>query len=123
MRVVFKHPLFSVAKKDLQVEYFSGTGAGGQYRNKHKNCVRIKHAESGALVTGQSYRERVANIREALYNLADSKLFRIWLHKKVHEIVEGRTLEEIIEESMDVNNIRVEVKDEEGKWVEWRETL
>jgi protein subunit release factor A len=43
-----KELLFSVTKKDFNVDYFSGKGAGGQYRNKHQNCVRLKHIESGA---------------------------------------------------------------------------
>jgi len=58
-----KQLLFSVTKKDLEIEYFSGTGAGGQYRNKHQNCVRLKHPDSGAIVTGQSNRERSSNLR------------------------------------------------------------
>ena len=33
-----KELLFSVTKKDFSITWFSGTGAGGQYRNKHQNC-------------------------------------------------------------------------------------
>ena len=57
-------------KKDFRVDWFSGTGAGGQYRNKHQNCCRITHLESGLMATGQSNRERPANQREAFKKLA-----------------------------------------------------
>lgn len=55
----------SWTKKDFKIEWFSGTGAGGQHRNKHQNCVRIRHEESGIVTTGQSHRSRQANFREA----------------------------------------------------------
>lgn len=57
-------------KKDFRVDWFSGTGAGGQYRNKHQNCCRITHKESGLRATGQSHRERPANQKEAFDKLA-----------------------------------------------------
>jgi len=28
---------------DFKVEWYSGTGAGGQHRNKHQNSVRLTH--------------------------------------------------------------------------------
>ena len=59
-----------LTKKDFRLEWFSGTGGGGQYRNKHQNCCRITHIETGLMATGQSNRERPANQKEALENLA-----------------------------------------------------
>jgi protein subunit release factor A len=53
--------LFTLTKKDFKIDYFSGTGAGGQYRNRHKNCVRLTHLASGITVTGQSHRKQKAN--------------------------------------------------------------
>jgi len=32
-----KEHLFSVTKKDIEITYYSGRGAGGQHRNRHKN--------------------------------------------------------------------------------------
>lgn len=59
-----------LTKKDFRVDWFSGTGGGGQYRNKHPNCCRITHTESGLTCTGQSHRERPANQKEAFHKLA-----------------------------------------------------
>lgn len=61
----------SWTRNDFDIQWFSGTGAGGQHRNKHQNCVRITHIESGLTETGQNHRNRVANFREAFQRLAD----------------------------------------------------
>lgn len=52
------------------MDWFSGTGAGGQYRNKHANCCRITHLESGLSTTGQTHRERPSNQKDAFTKLA-----------------------------------------------------
>ena len=59
-----------LTKKDFKLEWFSGTGGGGQHRNKHQNCCRITHIETGLRATGQSHRERPANQKEAFNKLA-----------------------------------------------------
>ena len=59
-----------LTKKDFRVDWFGGTGAGGQYRNRHRNCCRITHIASGMMETGQSHRERPVNQREAFEKLA-----------------------------------------------------
>jgi protein subunit release factor B len=111
-----KELLFSVTKKDFNVDYFSGKGAGGQYRNKHQNCVRLKHIESGAMATGQSYRERRANLREALKSLTESTQFKLWLNRKAWEVIEGKSIEDKVEEQMKPENIKTEIYN--GGWVE-----
>lgn len=57
-------------KSDFVIQWFSGTGAGGQHRNKHQNCCRIIHIKSRLMATGQSHRERPANQKEAFNKLA-----------------------------------------------------
>jgi len=113
-----KKLLFSVTKKDLNITYFSGKGGGGQHRNKHKNCVRIKHQESGALVTGQSHKERKSNIKEALNNLINNGKFKIWLNLKVYEIRENEKIEDKVDRMMSEGNLKIEFRSNNNKWEE-----
>ena len=112
-----KELLFSVTEKDLEIEYFSGTGAGGQFRNRHQNCVRLKHKESGVLVTGQSNRERKHNRLEAFNNLVNHPKFKLWHNRKIQEILSGKTVEQKVDEMMENKNLFVEGKDENGRWI------
>ena len=59
-----------LTKKDFKVEWFSGTGAGGQHRNKHQNCCRITHIQSGLRAQGTDNKSRVANQKDAFLKLA-----------------------------------------------------
>jgi protein subunit release factor B len=59
-----------LTKKDFKIEWYSGSGAGGQHRNKHQNCCRITHIESGIRAQGTESRERSANQRTAFNRLA-----------------------------------------------------
>lgn len=111
-----KELLFSITKKDFIIDYFSGSGAGGQHRNKHQNCVRLFHPDSGARVTGQSHRSRQQNLKEALHNLIKNGKFKIWHIRKIHEVITGKTIEQKVEEDMRPENLLIEHK-EDGKWV------
>lgn len=107
--------LFSLGKKDFTISYFSGTGAGGQHRNRHMNCVRIKHPESGATGTGQSSRSRSDNTKEAFNNLLTNPKFKVWHNRKVNEVIAQKTLEETVDDLMKPENLKIEAK-ENGKW-------
>jgi hypothetical protein len=108
---------FSVTKKDLTVTWFSGTGAGGQHRNKHQNCIRIKHNATGIIKTGQSSRSRETNTKEALEALASDPRFKFYCELRLSEIEEGITIAKKVDDAMRDSNIKVEVK-RDGKWVE-----
>lgn len=51
-------------EQDFKIEWYSGTGAGGQHRNKHQNSCRITHVPSGIIVTSQC-RSRENSLLEA----------------------------------------------------------
>lgn len=112
-----KELLFSVTKKDFDIDYFSGKGKGGQHRNRHKNCVRLYHRDSDTRVTGQSHKERLSNIKEALNNLVNHSNFKLWHKRKIREVIEGKKLEDKVEEMMKKpEDFKIEIKDENGEW-------
>lgn len=53
---------------DLQIEWYSGTGKGGQNRNKVQACCRLKHIPSGIVVCAQT-RSRTNSFNEAKFEL------------------------------------------------------
>ena len=116
-----KELLFSVTKNDLEVDWFSGTGCGGQYRNKHQNCCRIRHKDSGAIATGQSQRDRVSNLKEAMENLIKSPKFKAWVKVRVGEVTgEKADIEAKVDRAM--RHLKFEVKDDQGNWKEVQES-
>jgi len=59
-----------IDRADLQVRWFSGTGAGGQHRNKHMNSVELTHLPTG-LVRRSQTRSRDTSMRDALAALEE----------------------------------------------------
>jgi peptide chain release factor 1 len=51
--VPLAHPAARRAFEDFELSWFSGSGAGGQHRNKHQNSARLKHRPTGIIVTAQ----------------------------------------------------------------------
>lgn len=49
---------------DYRVEWFSGTGCGGQYRNKHQNSCRLIHIPTGIEKVAQT-RSRTSSLDQA----------------------------------------------------------
>jgi peptide chain release factor 1 len=49
---------------DFKIEWYSGTGAGGQHRNKHQNSCRITYVPTGQVATAQ-HRSRQNSLLEA----------------------------------------------------------
>jgi peptide chain release factor 1 len=50
---------------DFSYRWFSGTGKGGQHRNKHQNCLELTHIPSSIKVTAQG-RSRESNERDCM---------------------------------------------------------
>lgn len=49
---------------DFKVEWYSGTGCGGQNRNKVQNSCRLIHVPSGVVTTAQT-RSRISSLNDA----------------------------------------------------------
>ena len=112
-----KEKLFSITKKDFRWDYFSGTGAGGQHRNRHKNSVRCFHDPSGAKGSSQDEKSKEQNTKKAWRRCIDSKKFKDWLRIEISRAT-GK-LDEIKKDvDKQMKRVKVEVKDEEGKWLE-----
>jgi peptide chain release factor 1 len=71
----------SIPDNQLRIEWYSGTGAGGQHRNKHQNSCRITHIPTGEVATAQcrsrqnsldmamnDIKTRIDNLAKNLYN-------------------------------------------------------
>lgn len=58
----------TIAKNDLRIEWYSGTGAGGQYRNKHQNSCRITYLPTGTIAKAEC-RSRQNSLTEAMAEL------------------------------------------------------
>lgn len=107
--------LFSVTKKDLEVQTFRAGGKGGQNQNKRDTGVRIIHRDSGARGEARDERSQGQNKKLAFRRMVETKEFQTWLRVKAG--LAAVEADEWLERMMRPENIRVEVK-ENGKWVE-----
>jgi peptide chain release factor 1 len=57
-------PKSLINDSDFRVVWFSGTGNGGQYRNKHQNSCRVTHIPTGLCEIRQD-RSRKSNLDSA----------------------------------------------------------
>ncbi len=61
----------NVSKKDLRIEYFRGSGKGGQNRNKRDTACRITHKETGLKATAEEHKSQPQNRKAAFRRLTD----------------------------------------------------
>lgn len=112
-----KRPLFSVTKKDFEIQTFRCGGHGGQKVNKTSSGVRIIHRESGAVGESTTERSQHQNKKLAFQRLVKTGKFKVWLNRKMFELNNKETLEQVVEREMSPENLKIECKDEDGKWI------
>ena len=105
-------------RKDFDVSYFCGSGSGGQAKNKVHSGCQIIHRESGAQAKSSDTRSLEQNKKSAFQKLIKTAKMKFWLAKKLYEIRQGETLEQTIEQETKPENLKFEVKNEDGKWTE-----
>jgi hypothetical protein len=113
-----KKLLFTIHKKDFKIQTFRSGGKGGQHQNKTNSGVRIIHLASGAVGESRSDRSQHRNKRLALGGLIKSDKFKIWIQKTVFEMTTVKSIDQRVEEAMQPKNIKIETKNESGRWVE-----
>ena len=107
-----KELVLRVTIHDCDVQYFRGSGKGGQNRNKRDTACRVIHRPSGARAEAQEYRTQLENKRAAFTRMAKSSTFQRWAKIKALSLP---SITEIVDEWMCEDNLVVETK-VSGKW-------
>ncbi|MEZ4516949.1 MAG: peptide chain release factor 2 [Chloroflexota bacterium] len=74
-----------IDEKDLRIDRFRASGAGGQHVQKNETAVRITHIPSGIVVSCQNQRSLTQNMQVAM-NVLKAQLFDLERRKQDAEI-------------------------------------
>ena len=104
-----KEKLFSVTKNDFEWQFFRGTGAGGQKRNKTSSACRCFHPPSGATGASQEDRHQHENRKIAFNRCVRTPEFQNWLRLTIAAVSAGYdSIEKQVEKSLSEENLKVE---------------
>jgi ribosome-associated protein len=61
-----------IKESELRIEFFRGTGPGGQHRNVTESAVRIRHLPTGIVAQASESRSQSRNREMAMKRLQDA---------------------------------------------------
>ena len=114
--------LLSVSIKECEVQTFRAGGKGGQNQNKRDSGVRVIHRASGARGEARDHRTQLQNKKAAFRRMSETKEFKNWLKIESSRKMGEKSVEEIVEDSIKSENLKIETKDENGNWVVYKKS-
>lgn len=92
-----------INEKDLRIDTYRSSGAGGQHVNKTDSAVRITHIPTNTVVTCQNERSQIQN-REMAMKMLRSRLYELEMQKRAEEENAAKAAQKKIEWGSQIRN-------------------